>query len=174
LSEVRRGCPSEDSLNCLHKRIINGCVAEKFKELSESGSHPVCLFPTWKACEEHNINILNILGAKLEHFTCIDKIDETTVTRKWNKKASDTLKKLNKDSNLIAGLKAELVVAVGAKVMLRQNIDTKHGLVNGSIGTVTAITSQHVTVKFDHISKPCPIERVGSRLMLIENNSHSF
>jgi len=123
LSEVHCGCPSEDSSNCLHKRIINGSVAEKFKELSESGSNPVCLFSTWKACEEHNINMLNILGAKLEHVTCIDEIDETTGTRKWNKKA-DTLKKLNKDSNLNAGLEAELVVTVGTRVMLRRNIDT--------------------------------------------------
>ena len=75
-------------------------------------------------------------------------------------KAYDALKNLNKDCNLTAGLEAELVIAVGARVMLRRNLDTKRGLVNGSLGTVTAISSQHVTVKFDHISEPCPIERV--------------
>jgi len=37
------------------------------------------------------------------------------------------LKKLNKDCNLTAGLEAELVIAVGARVMLRRNIDTKRG-----------------------------------------------
>jgi len=50
--------------------------------------------------------------------------------------------------------------------MLRRNIDTKKGLVNGSIGTVNAITSEHVTVKFDHIDEPCPIERVRSKFMV--------
>ena len=86
LDEVRRGCPSDDSLSHLHKRKIDGSVAEKFKELSESGFHPVCLFPTRKGCEEHNMNMLSILDAKLEHLVCTDEIDETTSTRKWSKK----------------------------------------------------------------------------------------
>ena len=50
--------------------------------------------------------------------------------------------------------------------MLCRNIDTKKGLVNGSIGTVTAITSQYVTVNFDRIVEPCSIERVRSKFML--------
>ena len=158
-----------DSLSHLHKRKIDGSVAKKFKELSESGFHPVCLFPTRKACEEHNMNMLSILDAKLEHLICTDEIDETTSTRKWSKKAYDALKKLNKDCNLTAGLEAELVIAIGARVMLRRNLDTKRGLVNGSLGTVTAISSQHVTVKFYHISEPCPIERVRSKFMLMKS-----
>lgn len=70
---------------------------------------------------------------------------------------------------MTAGLEAELTVAVGARVMLRRNIDTKHGLVNGSIGTITAITSQRITVKFDHITEPYPIERVKSKFMLMKS-----
>ena len=53
--------------------------------------------------------------------------------------------------------------------MLRRNIDTKYGLVNGSIGTITAITSQRITVKFDHITEPYPIERVKSKFMLMKS-----
>lgn len=67
---------------------------------------------------------------------CIDEIDETS-SHKWSKKAQKQLEKLNNDSNLTAGLEAELILAVGARVMLRRNIDTKQGLVNGAIGTVT-------------------------------------
>ena len=44
--------------------------------------------------------------------------------------------------------------------MLRRNIDTKKGLVNGSLGTVTAITKQFVTVQFDHLTSPYQVERV--------------
>ena len=46
--------------------------------------------------------------------------------------------------------------------MLRRNIDTKAGLVNGVIGTILTITACHVTVQFDHISTPCNVEMVKS------------
>jgi len=69
---------------------------------------------------------------------------------------------------LTAGLEAKLVLAVGARVMLRRNIDTKNGLVNGSIGTVTAITLHCITVKFDHIPDPYPVQRVKGKFMLMK------
>ena len=140
LDEVRQGCPSKDSINYLRKRIIIVSVEEKYKQLCESWSHPACLLQACKVSKEHNFNILSILGAKLESFTCLDEIDETNGTHKWSEKGPDALKKANSDCNLTSGLEAELTIAVGAGVMLRRNTDTKHGLVNGSIGTVTAIT----------------------------------
>ena len=106
------------------------------------------------------------MNAKLETLYCRDEIDETRGTRKWSKAVTDQIKKLNKDCNLTAGLEAELTIAIGARVMLRRNIDTKKGLVNGSIGTVTAITTQHVMIKFDRINEPCAIERVRSKFMV--------
>ena len=55
---------------------------------------------------------------------CKDEVDETNSTRKWNKKAAEQLEKLNKDSNLTAGLEAVLRIAVGARVMLRRNLSS--------------------------------------------------
>ena len=50
-------------------------------------------------------------------------------------------KKLNSDCNMTARLEAVLQVAVGAGVMLRRNIDTTTGLVNGAVGTVLSMQS---------------------------------
>jgi len=118
LDEVRQDSPSEDSLNHLRDRTITVSVVERYKELCKSGKHLVCLFSTCKQCQDHNTDMLNALGTKLECFPCIDEIDESSSTRKWSKKASNALSKVNKDSNLTAGLEAKLVIAVGARVML--------------------------------------------------------
>ena len=53
--------------------------------------------------------------------------------------------------------------------MLQHNLDTKSGLVNGAMGTVMCITSQHVTVQFDHIRQPYNIEMVKSKFMVMKN-----
>ena len=51
-------------------------------------------------------------------------------------KNTEEMKKLNSDCNLTAGLQAVVQLAVAAHVMLRRNIDTNIGLVNGAVGTV--------------------------------------
>ena len=53
-----------------------------------------------------------------------------------------------------------MTAGLEAKLMLQRNIDTKNNLVNGSIGSITAITPHCVTVKFDHIPNPYPVQRV--------------
>ena len=53
--------------------------------------------------------------------------------------------------------------------MLRSNIDTKAGLVNGAIGTVLAITSKRVSVKFDNIDKPYDVEKVSHKFTILKN-----
>ena len=96
-------------------------------------------------------------------------MDETKSANKWHKKAAEQLDRLNKDCNNTAGLQAVLKVAVGAQVMLRRNIDTKAGLVNGAIGTVLTISARCISVKFDHSNDPCDIERVKSAFMVMKN-----
>ena len=53
--------------------------------------------------------------------------------------------------------------------MLRRNIDVTMGLVNGAMGTVVGIYSTHVLNNFDHIFKPCQIEKINEKFMLMKN-----
>ena len=125
----------------------------------------VCLFPTRKACKHFNDQMLKLLPSECREIVCSDEVDETCSTSKWNKKALEQLEKLNKDCNLTADLEAKLILAVGARVMLRRNVNTKSGLVNGAIGTVLHITQNHVTVQFDHMDSRYKVEKVKSKFM---------
>ena len=141
-------------------------VADKFAEYSTT---PVCLFPKRKACAAFNSERLSSLPSKVHTFVFADEVDETASTRKWSKKAADQLEKLNDDCNRTAGLEVKLELAVGARVMLRRNIEIKAGLVNGAIGTVvSSVSSSCVTVQFDHIAEPCDVQQVKSKFMLMK------
>ena len=113
--------------------------------------------------------MLSALDIELLKIVCVDEIDETSSLHKWSKKAQKEVDKLNKNSNLTAGLEAELTLPVGARIMLRRNVDTKQGLVNGAIGTVSSISSQQLMVKFDHIYNPCTTEMVKSKFLLAKS-----
>ena len=165
---MRRGCPSQKTIEALQDRVITSPVVDKFEELLAAKQSPLCLFATRKACQEFNLEMLSRLQADTKEISCVDEVDETTGTFKWNKKATDETKKLNSDCNLTAGLEAVLQVAIGARVMLRRNIDTAVGLVNGAVGTVMSIRTLHITVQFDGMHEPHHIERVKSRFMVLK------
>ena len=134
MNSVRCGLPTDETLQILNQKVIDMSLTDKFIDLQESGQSPVCLFPTRKACHDFNMEMLNSLTSKIHELVCTDEVDETISIRKWNKKASEQLDKLNSDCNKTAGLEAKLSLGVGARVMLRRNLDTKSGLVNGAIG----------------------------------------
>jgi ATP-dependent exoDNAse (exonuclease V) alpha subunit len=53
--------------------------------------------------------------------------------------------------------------------MLRRNIDNSSGLVNGALGTVISIKAHHITVQFDGMTQPYPVERVKGRFVVLKN-----
>ena len=127
LDEVRRGCPSPQSIRALQDRVIKTPVVDKFEELLVAKQSPLCLFPTCKACQDFNTQMLCRLDAAVIEIPCIDEVNETTGTFKWSKKATEEMKKLNRDCNLTAGLEAVLQVAVGARVMLKYRHQRRSG-----------------------------------------------
>ena len=94
--------------------------------------------------------MLNSLNTPIQKMKCSDTIDESSSSHKWTKRGDKKLEELNNDCSNTAGLESTLTLAVGARVMLHSNTDTKAGLVNGAIVTVLAITSKRVSVKFDN------------------------
>ena len=80
--------------------------------------------------------MLKCLPSKVKVIQCTNDTDQTSTTRKRTTRATEHLEKLNHDCNRTAGLEGSLHLAVGARVMLRTNIDTKAGLVIGAIGIV--------------------------------------
>ena len=67
-------------------------VADKFDELQKSGCTPVCLFPTRKAFNDFNTQMLSYLPSEVHELVCMDEVDETAGTHKWNKKAAEQAK----------------------------------------------------------------------------------
>ena len=169
LDKVRRGFPSKEAIKLLSERVIEKSVVDIYNELRDEGKTPICLFPTRKACEQINSQLLKLLSSKIIEIKCIDEIDEAAAPYKWNKKAHEHLNHLNKDCNMTAGLEEVLYLAVGARVMLRRNISTESGLVNGAIGTVLAITNAYVTVKFDNIMEPYQVKRIKCRFCVLKH-----
>ena len=89
--------------------------------------------PKRKACDELSAEMLCKNASKVHDTYCIDEIDESALNRKMTK-VIEHLEKLNTDCNMTAGLKAKFSLAIGARVTLRHNIDTKARLVSGTIG----------------------------------------
>ena len=82
---VKRGCPTDKTNATLQQRVIQGSITDKFEELCHVGQTPLCLFPTRNLCKEFNKEMLEKLGSKLHELVCVDKVDQTSSTRKWSK-----------------------------------------------------------------------------------------
>ena len=92
LDEVRRGCPTNETLQLLQERVMKAPVVDTFEQLLAAKQSPLCLFPTRKACQEFNSQMLQKLDAEIKQIPCVDEVDETaSSTFKWNKKATQEM-----------------------------------------------------------------------------------
>ena len=168
LNQIRCGLCSEEIETALRSRLISCSTADKFQQLLNEGKSPVCLLPTRNACQEINNEMLCSLGDNVITFEATDSIDSTKSKQQWNSKVCKELDRLNADCNLTAGLEVKLRLAVGARVMLRRNLSTEEGLVNGSLGTVISLTTSSALVKFDHIKEPYLVNKVKSNFQVLK------
>ena len=138
--------PTEKMLETSIGRITDTPIPQLFSDLQCSGKTLICLFPTREQCDKVIEQILQGLNTEIQQIACSDEIDENKIPEL----GVEQLEKINKDCNNTAGLQALLKVTVRTCVILRQNIDTKAGLVNGATGTVMAISATRILFKFDH------------------------
>jgi hypothetical protein len=116
---------------------------------AEASSHPmwadaVRLFSRNKDKDEFNKRRLGELSKTTAVFTIqaknsllFDKNKKKGMVVSDPEQLQAALKLLPEHADDCGGLEASIKLAVGAKVMLRRNIHTEDGLVNGAIGTVT-------------------------------------
>lgn len=97
------------------------------------------IYPKNKQVNEHNKKVLDHYrrkGAEMFEIQAQDQLVHETRRLGGNQTLDNVI---SKDINKTGGLPKELEIFVGAKVMLRSNIDVAKGLVNGAIGTITRI-----------------------------------
>ncbi|KAI3907932.1 hypothetical protein MKW92_037763 [Papaver armeniacum] len=113
--------------------------------------HALRLFPTKSAATSYNHECLKELGKPIARIV--------------SKNNCETAKNANSDE--AKGLEEVLLLSKGSRVMLRKNISTQHGLVNGSTGIV-------VDILFKDGEKPPLIlyrSKIVSRIKCASNNA---
>ena len=91
------------TLQFLQERVMKAPVVDTFEQLLAAKQSPLYLFPTRKACQEFNSQMVHKLDGEIKQIPCVDEVDETASgTFKWNKKATQEMKPLNSDCNLTA------------------------------------------------------------------------
>ena len=141
----------------------------------------VKVFATNPPADIHNIMILDALVQRDKAESKDTKIYEFKAHDEWITKDKSTSKKKNvsdyvsKKNRSSGGLPTILRLAIGARVMLRNNKDIARGLVNGAMGTVISFRWKYfardqlecgdlprsICIKFDTIDDPIDMEPIS-------------
>ena len=152
-----------------------GNAVEYFLDLVDKESSSVCLLPTRNMVDEFNRAVMKRLGRKTIEINALDEID--CKIKSISKNAEEAVKQLDRldDARHTGGLEKVLVLAIGARVMLRKNLDVTNKLVNGSMGTLVEVAYdkyyviQLLKIKFDNHDNVINVERDIRKIQIYSN-----
>ncbi|XP_024872055.1 uncharacterized protein LOC112454736 [Temnothorax curvispinosus] len=143
LSRVCIGLLTTSDSEILEKRRIS-LKGQSFDErlyelcnyLDNLPPNTVCLLPTRYLCDVLNTAMLSRIASKEILLIAQDTLDcDNYIKRKVQKRLTDN----EDDDTNTAGLLKQITIIIGAKVMIRRNIDVTLSLVNGTIATVISV-----------------------------------
>lgn len=151
LLRIREGIVTDKD----HQQLMSRVQAYEDLDLDSLEIKPTRLYSKKMDVNSYNLKQLGKLPDPSITFDCFD-----TIQYKENSDCKADLNKLKLVFGKIMNdsVAQQIELKKGAQVMLTYNLDTEHGLVNGSRGVVTDITNKDtVWVKFLNQSKPLPI-----------------
>ncbi|XP_043271252.1 uncharacterized protein [Venturia canescens] len=177
LSKIRLGYIDTESIQMLDSRkieLLSANIPDRIRELcdyiSTLATDVVCLMPINRMCDVLNEAMLDRIPSTEIHLIAEDLIDKPSVKTRVTK----ILQRWEDDISQTAGLARVIPVKIGAKVMLRRNIDVTVGLVNGTIGEVLSVSEsleknliEKVTIKLANGAQ-YSIERVSIKFEVID------
>ncbi|XP_067215692.1 uncharacterized protein [Linepithema humile] len=178
LSRVRIGLLTKSDSDILQKRKIffeGDSFESRLNELcnfiNNMTSDTVCLLPTCHMCDVLNAAMLSRIPSKEIVLVAEDTVKCSPYVKK---KVLKVLENNDEDNSKTAGLSKRITIKIGAKVMIRRNIDATLGLVNGTIAQVISIVQDISTDRVESIKLLLPsgseylIQRVSVKFEVMD------